>query len=389
MKTSPSNYLIKKLKKKFVKKKFVPLHEPLISNHEKDFITECIESRYFSTSGGKFIDLFEQQIRDYTGSKYVCLTNSGTSALHASLIASGIKKDDEVIVPSISFVATANAVAYCGAIPYFIDVEEKNFTLDSDLLEYLLKSQFEMTLNGLRNKNTGRRLSAIIPVHVFGHPCNIEKISNLSKKYNLKLIEDAAESLGSYYRSTHTGIFGDFGILSFNGNKIITTGSGGAILCQNQNNFKKVSKLISILKRKHKWRFYHDDLGYNYKMANINACLGSAQIEKIQLFLKKKRNLYLEYKNLFLDNDNFRLVDEPLNCKSNFWLQSLHINCSFEEIQKMLNKTNAINISTRLLWHPLNLLPHFKHSPTTELQNTKKIYKKVINIPSSANLNSL
>lgn len=362
------------------------LHEPLFDGNELYNLKECIDSSFVS-SVGKFVDKFENKLTEFTGSKFVVAVVNGTSALHIALVYSGIEPNDEILIPTFSFVATANAVRYCNAIPHFVDIEERTLGLCPKRINDYLIEIGNIKNNVLVNKYTQRPIRAIIPMHCFGHPVDMEGIIDIAKRFNLIVIEDAAESLGSFIKGRHTGTFGNLGILSFNGNKIITTGGGGAILINNENDFKKIKHLTSTAKLYHKWEFSHDQVGYNYRMPNLNAALGCAQLDSLPRFLKQKRNLYNNYKESFSDLNFVSLFSEKENFQSNYWLNALILNPGFQYLKEdILAETNGIGIMTRPVWNLLHTLPMYKDFPKMNLDISQDLFERVINIPSSAGL---
>ena len=374
---------LKQLKKN---KNFIPLHEPIFEGNEKKYVNECIDSTFVS-SVGNFVDQFEEEISNYTGSKNTVVVVNGTSALHIALILLGVKPNDEVLMPALTFVATANAVKYCNAIPHFIDVSKNTLGIDPNFLEYYLDSIIDIENGFPINKNTRNRISCILPVHTFGHPCEIEKISSISKKYNIPLLEDAAESLGSFYNDKHTGSFGDAGIFSFNGNKTITTGGGGAIISNNQDFYSKAKHLTTTAKVPHKWNYIHDKVGYNYRLPNLNAALGCAQIENLDKIVYKKRKLYKKLRILIKDIENISLFSEPKNCRSNYWLQTLILEKPlWKHKNKLLSELNNEGIMSRPVWNLICNLRPYESCPKSELQISVELQKSIINIPSSPNL---
>ncbi len=364
----------------------VPLHEPMFSKKDYFYLKRCLDSTYVS-SVGKFVDEFEALLAQYTGAKYVTAVINGTSALQVALKVAGVRENDEVFVPSLSFVATANAVSYCGAIPFFIDCNERNLSIDAEALEELLKMIGEPTSGGLRNRRTGRRLKALVPMHTFGHPCDMQSIQKITKNYKIELVEDAAEALGSFYEGKHTGTFGKLGIISFNGNKIITTGGGGAILTNDLEIAKKVRHLIQVAKIPHSWNYIHDEIGYNYRMPNLNAALGCSQFDNLNFSLESKRRLFKVYKKNFKNILGIKIFEEPPKCKSNYWLQTILLS---EENQNerdlILKKTNAAGIMTRPAWDLIHTLQPYRNSPRAPLPVSKHLSKRIINLPSSAGL---
>jgi len=358
------------------------LHEPTIEKDDLYNIKKCISKNHIAI--GAFIKKFEKKISDLTKSKYVVATNSGTSALHISCLLLGVKENDEVLVPSFTFVATANAIKYCNAIPHFVDIEEKSFGINIVKLEHYLKKNTTIRNNICLNKKTKRIIRGIIPVHIFGHSTQIDKLLSLAKKFKLFVLEDAAESLGSTYKGKHTGTFGDIGVLSFNGNKIITTGAGGAIITNKKNISLKARHLIQNSKLKG-YGYAHDDLGYNYRMPNINAAIGLSQIKKIKKLIKDKRKIFSLYKEAFASTNFFHLVEEPKYCKSNYWLQTILINKKYSSsLNSIIRTLNKKRIQVRPGWKLLSQLNHFKKSPSMDLSISKSITKRIINIPSSS-----
>ena len=383
---SLENNIIKKIKSVLGKKKIYPLHEPFFFGNEKKYLLKVLKKNSVSSiSGGEFIDKFEKKIKNFTKAKYCVLVINGTEALHLSLIALGVKNNDEVLLPSLTFSGTANAIMYCNAIPHFVDSELETLGIDPVKLENYLKKISIIKNNECFNKKTKRRIRAIIPVHVFGNICKIDEILKIANKYKLKLLEDSAESLGSFFHNKHSGIFGDLGCLSFNGNKIITTGGGGAIITNNKSLAKKVRHLSATAKIKHQWEYIHDRVGYNFKMANLNAALGSAQIENLNKLLKLKRRLFNRYYNEFKKVKGIALVCEQKYSKSNYWLNTIFINnSSIKKRNKILRLGHQNKIFLRPSWKPLHTLIHLKKMPRMNLAQTIKIYKSCINLPSSA-----
>ena len=378
-----SKELIKAFKSKFNCKSLY-LHEPDLDKNASNYLKRCVEKNSVSTVGN-FVEKFENKISKLTSAKYVITTNSGTSALHISCILMGVKENDEVLVPAFTFVATANAVKYCNAIPHFVDIEENHFGIDIDKLKNYLKKITIVKNKTCINKITGKRIKAIIPVHVFGHPINIDKLLNLAKEFNLSIIEDAADALGSYYKSKHVGTFGNIGILSFNGNKPITCGAGGAILTNNKYLAEEAKHIVATAKLKKSNNFVYDRVGYNYRMPNVNAALGYSQIIKIKKILKNKRKLFHFYKKIFLKYTFIKLVDEPKGCKSNFWLQTILLNQKLSSLSKQVIKNlNNNKIYVRPGWELMVNLKHFANCPKMQIISAKKVYKRIINIPSSS-----
>ena len=336
------------------------LHEPIFDELEKNNLNDCIDSSFVS-SVGQYVDKFEKMIAEFTNSKKAIALVNGTSALHLALKVLGINSNDEVICPSLTFVATANAISYLNAKPHFVDINEKTLGIDPLALEKWL-DQITIEKDGKSiNKNTGRRIKAIIPMHTFGHPVEIDSIVEIANRFNLSVIEDAAESLGSFYRKKHTGTFGKVGILSFNGNKIITTGGGGALLTNDNKIAAYAKHLSTTAKVKHDWRFIHDQIGFNYRLPNLNAALGCAQMKKLPFFIESKRNLFIKYFEAFRNIKGVTLLSEPTNAKSNYWLQTLVLEEGYEEeLEEILEHTNTSGIMTRPAWELLHNLEIYK-----------------------------
>jgi aminotransferase in exopolysaccharide biosynthesis len=360
------------------------LHEPLFCGNEIKYLKKTIITNLVS-SVGPFVKKFENQIIKFTKSKYVISVVNGTEALHLSLVACGIKSNDEILVPTITFVGTANAILYSGAIPHFVDSEFETLGIDSLKLEKYLERITIKKGKFYFNKKTKRRIKAIMPVHVFGNICQIDKILKIAKKYNLVVIEDAAEALGSFFKNKHAGTFGLVGCFSFNGNKILTTGGGGAIITNNKLLAKKIKHLSSTAKINHPWEYIHDAVGYNFRMPNLNAALGSAQIENLNKFLKSKRKLYLKYYDEFSKIKDVRLIKNPQFSRSNNWLNTIFIrNSSIKKRNRVLSLAQKNRIFLRPVWKPLHTLKHLNKMPRMNLDVAIKIYESCINLPSSA-----
>ena len=359
---------------------FIALHEPRFVGNEKKYLNECIESTFVS-SVGKFVDQFEKNIATYTGAKYAIATSNGTSALHISLILAGIDSKSEVITQPLTFVATCNAISYCNANPIFIDVDKNTMGLSpKSLKSFLIKNTTVKNKQCINNK-TNKIIKACVPMHSYGHPCEIDKIKEICKEYNIFLIEDAAESLGSFYKNKHTGTFGELGALSFNGNKIITAGGGGAIITNDKILARKAKHLTTTAKVSHKWNFNHDMIGYNYRMPNLNAALAIAQLEKINEFILNKRKLAEKYEKFFKDT-KYIFFKEPRNSKSNYWLNSIIFKNKTQR-DKFLQETNDKGVMTRPIWKLMNKLDMFKNSECDELKNSNWLEERMVNIPSS------
>ena len=384
MKDNISNIIFRKIKNVTHLKK-LSLHEPSFSNDEITQVKKCIKSGIVSTAG-KEVSLFEKKLAKYTNSKFVIAVINGTSALHISLLLCDVKEGDEVLLPALTFVATANAIKYCNAIPHFVDVRSYDLGIDVKKLEkYLKKNTFQKNKKCF-NKKTKKYIKAIVPVYVFGHPYDIDGLNKLAKKFNLKIVEDATEALGTKYKNKHAGTFGTFGVLSFNGNKIITTGGGGAILTNNKKLALKALHLSTTAKAKktNNWEYIHDEIGFNYRLPSLNAALGLAQMKKIKNLIKKKRKLFELYRSQFKNVTKVEIMKEPKHSKSNYWLQTLIIkNSSKEILEKILKFNHNKNYKLRPVWRLLNLLKPYRKCPKMDLNNSFKLSKKIINLPSS------
>lgn len=359
---------------------FIPLHEPRFRGNEKKYLNECIESTFVS-SVGEFVDRFEDEIAKYTGAKYAVATGNGTSALHIALIISGVNSNDEVITQPLTFVATCNAIQYCGANPIFIDVDKDTLGMSPTALENFLQENTFIENNKCINKKTGSVIKVCLPMHTYGHPCRINEIRKICKKWFISLVEDSAESLGSLYSGQHTGTFGELGVLSFNGNKIITSGGGGCILTNNEELAKKAKHLTTTAKEPHKWEYSHDMIGYNYRMPNLNAALIVAQLEQLNDFIKNKRRLAQSYENFFIKR-KINFVSEPENTKSNYWLNTIILD-NVKQRNLFLKETNSSGVMTRPIWKLMNKLPMFKLAQCGNLNNSEWLEQRVVNISSS------
>lgn len=365
---------------------FVPLHEPCFSGNEWEYTKECLDTGWVS-SVGKFVDRFEEDLAAYTGARRAIAVVNGTAALHVCLLLAGVVVGDEVLIPALTFIATANAVVYCGAIPHFIDSEERTLGVDPQALASYLVEIAELRQDGCYNRLTGRRIKALVPMHTFGHPVNLEPLLEICLTYRIELIEDAAESLGSFYKGRHTGTFGRLAALSFNGNKILTTGGGGAILTNDEELGKLAKHLTTTAKVPHRWEFNHDMVGYNYRMPNLNAALGCAQLEQLPVFLAAKRNLAELYRQAFAGVSGVSFFSEPANCRSNYWLNTLLLNkVDSNQRDELLETTNAAGIMTRPAWTLMHKLPMFTECPKMKLPVAESLEKRLINIPSSVGL---
>ncbi len=360
---------------------FVPLHEPKFWGNEKQYLAQTVDSTFVS-SVGEFVDRFETAIAAYTGAGYAVATVNGTAALQIALVLAGVEEDDLVITQSLTFVGTCNAIAYCGAAPVFVDIDEATRGLSPEALAAYLEGFCEKRATGCFDKQTGRRVAACVPVHVFGHPVRIDVIQEICDEYGLKLVEDAAESLGSFYRGRHTGTFGALGILSFNGNKIVTTGGGGMILTGDPALAKKAKHLTTTAKVPHRWSYDHDRIGFNYRMPNLNAALGCAQMENLDRFVESKRNL-AEFYRIWFRNSPAEWLSEPPDARSNYWLQGILVRDEAER-DRFLEFTNGQGIMTRPAWVPMHRLPMFDKGKRLDLPVTESIAARIVNLPSSA-----
>lgn len=360
-----------------------PLHAPEIAGNEWIYVKECLDTAWVSTVGA-YVTKFEDMLRDITGAAHVIATDTGTSALHTCLMLAGVGQDDEVIIPSLTFVATANAVAYCGAIPHFADVEERTLGIDPAKLGAHLAETTERTTNGLRNKETGRIVRAVVCMHTFGHPVALDELLTVCEKYGVQLIEDAAESLGSFYKERHTGTFGALAAISFNGNKIVTSGGGGAILTNNDEFAARAKHITTTAKTPHPWEFNHDEIGYNYRLTNVAAAIGCAQLERLGNFINRKRQLAEKYAQAFSGVENVRFVTEPEDCASNYWLNVLILDTDVQAQRDDVLKTlNDAGLMSRAAWTPMHWLPMFTDAPGMDLSVTESLFARLINIPSS------
>lgn len=369
------------IKSMYPNKEFIPLHEPTFIGNEKKYLNDCIDSTFVS-SVGKYVDEFERCLALYVGAKYAIATVNGTSALHVCLKLAHVDENCEVITQALSFVATANAIVYSNADPIFLDVSKKTMGLcPKALLDFLEKNTFMDKSGNCINNKTKKIIKACIPMHTFGHPCKVDKIVAICEKYNITVIEDAAESLGSFYKNKHTGTFGKMGAFSFNGNKIITTGGGGMIVTNDEALAKKAKHITTTAKVPHRWEYCHDEVGYNYRMPNLNAALGLAQLENLNRFVFKKRELAHWYSEFFQKN-KIKFMQEPKGSKSNYWLQAVILQ-NKKQRDEFLEVSNNNSVMTRPVWRLLNELDMFKNYQCDSLKNSKWLASRVVNIPSS------
>ncbi|EKS1478752.1 aminotransferase LegC [Campylobacter coli] len=371
--------------KSLFNKENIALHEPCFIGNEKKYLLECIDSGFVS-SVGEFVTRFEEALKEKTKARFVIATNTGTAALHIALLANGIDENCEVITQSISFVATANAIAYTGAKPVFLDIDENTLSLSPKALEHFLENQTYQKDNLSYNKTTHKPIKACVIMHTFGLSAHIKAIKELCEKYHILLIEDAAEALGSTYENKALGTFGKCGILSFNGNKIITGGCGGAILSDDENLAKLARHLSTTAKIPHPYEYDHDRIAYNYRLCNINAAILFAGLENLELFLENKRELAKIYKDFFKNHDKCKFIDEKSNERSNFWLNTLLF--KNENLRNIfLEECLKNNIFVRPVWKSLPSLKAFQNCQSDELINTKNLEKRLVNLPSSVRRN--
>ena len=391
------------IKELYGNEEFVPLSVPKFIGNEKKYLNECIDTTFVS-SVGKFVDRFEENMAAYTGAKRAVVCVSGTNALHMSLMLVGVKRDDEVLTQALTFIATCNALSYIGAHPVFIDVDRSTMGLSPDAMKEWLQKNAEIRKNtrigeldkshdfafqedeyACYNKNTGRRIKACVPMHTFGHPVRIEEIADICKEWHIELVEDAAESIGSLYKGKHTGTFGKVGAISFNGNKTITTGGGGMMLFNNEEMGAYAKHITTQAKIPHRWEFRHDHIGYNYRMPNINAALGCAQLENLDAYVADKRATAAAYAEYFKNVDGIEFFTEPKNCFSNYWLNVV-ILPDHDKQMEFLQETNDNGVMTRPIWELMNRLPMFENCENDGLKNTIFFADRVVNIPSSVRL---
>ena len=360
---------------------FVPLSVPKFMGNEKKYLEECIDTTFVS-SVGKFVDRFENDMAAYTGAKKAVVCVSGTSALHMAMMLVGVERNDEVLTQALTFIATCNAISYIGAHPVFIDVDKDTMGLSPIAVKNWLAKNAEIRNGECFNKNTGRRVKACVPMHTFGHPIHIEELIQICEEYHIEVVEDAAESIGSLYKGKHTGTFGKVSAISFNGNKTITPGGGGMMLFNDGELAAKAKHLTTQAKVPHRWEFRHDHIGYNYRMPNINAALGCAQLENIDKFIESKRQVAAEYTELFKNVDGIDFFTEPENTFSNYWLNAVILKDKAAQ-QAFLQQTNDNGVMTRPIWELMNRLSMFEHCENDGLENTIWFADRVVNIPSS------
>lgn len=375
------NSILSIIRKRYGNEGFIPLHVPNFDGNEKNYLNECIDSTYVS-SVGPFVNKFEEMMSQITGAKYSVAVVNGTAALHIAMLVAGVKRDDEVISQALTFVATANAISYIGAQPIFIDVDKETLGLNPVAVEHFLaENTYQDAQNNCVNKKTGRIIRACIPMHTFGLPLKVEQLMQICNKYNIVLIEDTAESLGSYRRDKHTGTYGQIAAFSFNGNKTVTSGGGGAIITDNEEWAKRAKHLTTTAKVPHSWEFVHDEIGYNYRMPNINAALACAQLERLKIFIENKRKTALYFKEEF-QKINIPFITEIEGSTSNYWLNAIQLD-NREERDAFLKFANDNQVMVRPIWTLMTKLPAFKECQTDKLENSYWLEDRIVNIPSS------
>lgn len=364
----------------------VSLHEPRFQGEEWNYVKDCLDSGWVS-SVGSYVSRFERDLADYLGVKHAVAVVNGTAALHISLLLAGVQEKDEVLIPSLSFVATANAVAYCHALPHFIDVSARTLGIDSAALEDYLLEIAEVRAGICYNRLTGNIIRAVVPMHTFGHPVDMDPLIDVCTRFHIVCVEDAAESLGSIYKSKHCGTIGSIGAFSFNGNKIMTTGGGGAIVTNDENIARRAKHITTTAKQPHPWNFVHTEVGYNYRLPNINAALGCAQLEYLPRLVEAKRRLAMKYQAAFELIEGVSIFQEMPYARSNYWLNAIILDQPDEQIREaILEMTNRKGIMTRPIWTPLHKLPMYEQMPKMPLKVTESLQNQIINIPSSPHL---
>lgn len=362
----------------------VPLHAPLFIGNEKKYLEECINTTFVS-SVGEFVDRFEEMVAEYTGAKKAVVCVSGTNALHMAMMLVGVERGDEVLTQALTFIATCNAISYIGAHPVFIDVDRETLGLSPNSVKKWLEANAEIKNGVCCNKSTGRRIKCCVPMHTFGHPVHIDELVVVCKEWCIELVEDAAESIGSFYKGRHTGTFGKVGAISFNGNKTITTGGGGMLLFMDEELGNLAKHLTMQAKIPHRWEFRHDHIAYNYRMPNINAALGCAQMEHLEEFVLNKRETAAKYAEYFNNVENIELFMEPADCRANYWLNAVILKDKEAQLN-FLQQTNDNSVMTRPIWELMTRLPMFENCQNDGLRNTVWLADRVVNIPSSVRL---
>lgn len=359
---------------------FIPLHAPIFRGNEKAYLNECVDSTFVS-SVGEFVDRFENMVAEFVGAKFAVATVNGTAALHIALKLVGVDEESEVITQPLTFIATCNAISYCNAKPVFVDIDKDTMGLSPECLEEFLGKYTAMQNGICINKNTGKKIGAVVPMHTFGHPCRIDEIAKICDKNNIPLIEDAAESLGSYYKGKHTGTFSKISAFSFNGNKTITTGGGGMIITDSEKLAKRAKHITTTAKVPHPYEYIHDEIGYNYRLPNINAALGCAQMEKLGEILANKRETAEAYRRYFSEHADIGFCNEPEYAASNYWLNSIFFQNKLER-DHFLKESNDAGVMSRPCWHLMNKLEMFKDIQHGSLENAHWLEGRIVNIPS-------
>ena len=377
------NDVVNFVRELFASDTFIPLHAPLFVGRELEYVQECISSSFVSTIG-EFVDEFENTMRNYTSTNRAVATVNGSSGLHTALVLSNIENDDLVLTQSLSFVATCNAILTTGARPIFIDVSEKSLSLCPKSLSSFLVDNAEIDAGVCRLRATGQKIKAVLVMHTFGHPAMLAELQCICDFWGLVLIEDAAEALGSFYETQHVGTFGRFGVLSFNGNKVITTGGGGMILCKQEADGESAKHITTTGKVQHAFEFFHDQHAFNYRMPNINAALGCAQMEMLEVFLRRKRALARQYE-LFFSDSEYEFIAEPDYACSNYWLNAVKCTDKFQR-DELLSFTNAQGVMTRPIWQLMHTLPMYRQDIRTDLSISEKLQSVIVNLPSSPNI---
>lgn len=372
--------LVEFVRDQYQTQEFIPLHAPTFAGNEKAYVTETIDSTFVS-SVGKFVDDFERKMEAFTGSARAVATVNGTAALHAALYMAGVERGDLVITQALTFVATCNALYHMGAEPIFVDVSPVSMGLCPKAVNAFLEEHAQVTEAGCFHKQTGRRIKAVVPMHTFGHPVELDELIAVCLKWHITLVEDAAESLGSFYKGKHTGTLGEFGAVSFNGNKIITTGGGGMVLCGTEEAGRRTKHVTTTAKVPHPYEFFHDEPGFNYRMPNLNAALGCAQMEVLERYLAQKRQLAHEYQAFFAGSD-VTFVVEPEYAQSNYWLNAI-ICVDAQQRNELLEQTNAAGVMTRPIWQLMHRLPMFEQALRGDLTHSEFIEAHLINLPST------
>lgn len=378
------NQVISFIRKLYDTDGFVPLSVPKFIGNEKKYLEECIDTTFVS-SVGKFVDRFEEMVAEYTGAKKAVVCVSGTNALHMAMMLVGVERDDEVLTQALTFIATCNAISYIGAHPVFIDVDKDTMGLSPKAVKAWLGVNAEIMDGSCYNKQTGRRIKCCVPMHTFGHPVHLDELVKVCNEWHIELVEDAAESIGSFYKGKHTGTFGKVGAISFNGNKTITTGGGGMLLFMDEELGQFAKHLTTQAKVPHRWEFVHDHIGYNYRMPNINAAIGCAQMEHLEEFVLNKRETANQYAEFFKGIEEVNFFTEPANCRSNYWLNAVILKDKQAQLN-FLQQTNDNGVMTRPIWELMNRLPMFEHCQNDGLKNTIWFADRVVNIPSSVRI---